>query len=77
LPPPEKIVKVTRFFGRREIASDDRLRIGDSVVLSTAVSAGCRLLLAENFEDGFTWNLLTVVNPFANLASMVADVAEC
>jgi predicted nucleic acid-binding protein len=60
-----------------ELASDHRLKIWDSVVLSAAVSAGCRLLLSEDLQDGFTWNGLTVVNPFAkNRHPLLAEFLE-
>ncbi len=48
-----------------ELAVRHRLRIWDSVVLAAAATAGCRLLLSEDLHDGFTWNGVTVVNPFA------------
>src|SRR5581483_1793621 len=43
-----------------ELACDHRLKIWDAVVLAAAVSAGCRLLLSDDLQDGFTWNGLTV-----------------
>ena len=33
--------------------------------LAAAAEAGCRLLLSEDLQDGFTWSGVTVVNPFA------------
>lgn len=48
-----------------DLAVRHRLRIWDSVVLAAAATAGCRLLLSEDLHDGFTWNGVTVVNPFA------------
>ncbi len=48
-----------------DLAVRHRLRIWDSVVLAAAASASCRLLLSEDMHDGFTWNGVTVVNPFA------------
>lgn len=47
------------------LATDHRLGIWDAVILSVASDAGCRLLLSEDFQDGFTWAGVTVVNPFA------------
>ena len=47
-----------------DLAVDHRLRIWDSVILSAAAQAGCRLLLSEDFQDGFTWNGVTVTDPF-------------
>ncbi len=37
----------------------------DAVMLAAAADAGCRLLLSEDFQDGFTWSGVTVANPFA------------
>ena len=37
----------------------------DAVILSSAASAGCRILLSEDGEAGFTWAGVTVVDPFA------------
>jgi predicted nucleic acid-binding protein len=48
-----------------DLAARHRLRIWDSVVLSAAASAGCRVLLSEALQHGFTWNGVTVVNPFS------------
>lgn len=49
-----------------DLATDHQLRIWDSVILSAASEAGCRLLLSEDLQDGFTWGGVTVVNPFAS-----------
>lgn len=49
-----------------DLATDHRLGIWDAVVLSAASQAGCRLLLSEDLQDGFTWGGVTVVNPFAS-----------
>ncbi len=48
-----------------ELAAYHRLGIWDSVVLSASAEAGCRLLLSEDLQEGFTWRGVTVVNPFA------------
>jgi predicted nucleic acid-binding protein len=40
------------------------LGIWDAVILSATAAAGCRLLLSENLHSGFTWNGVTVTNPF-------------
>jgi predicted nucleic acid-binding protein len=47
-----------------ELSMGHRLGIWDAVVLATASSAGCRLLLSEDLQDGFTWAGVTVTNPF-------------
>ena len=50
-----------------DLAADHRLGIWDSVILSAAAQAGCRLLLSEDLQDGFTWNGVTITNPFLPL----------
>jgi len=49
-----------------DLAADHRFGIWDAVNLSAASQTGCRLLLSEDLQDGFTWGGLTVVNPFAS-----------
>jgi predicted nucleic acid-binding protein len=53
------------FQGAVDIAADHRLQIWDALILSVAAENGCRLLLSEDLQDGFTWHGVTVVNPFA------------
>ncbi len=48
-----------------DLATDHSFSIWDAVIFSVAVRAGCRLLLSEDLQDGFTWGGVTVVNPFA------------
>jgi predicted nucleic acid-binding protein len=48
-----------------ELAIDHQLSQWDAVILSAAADAGCRLLLSDDLQDGFTWSGVTVVNPFA------------
>lgn len=48
-----------------DLAAQHGLSIWDSVILSSAAAAGCRLLLSEDMQTGFTWNGVTVANPFA------------
>ena len=52
-------------FKAADLAADHQLSIWDAVILCAASSAGCRLLLSEDMQDGFTWGGVTVVNPFA------------
>jgi predicted nucleic acid-binding protein len=48
-----------------DLAADHHLGWWDAVILSAAADAGCRLLLSEDLQDGFTWSGVTVTNPFA------------
>ena len=64
-----------------DLATDHRFGIWDAVVLCAAAHAGCRLLLSEDLQGGFTWGGVTVVNPFASprhllLASLLGGQAE-
>ncbi|MCO5121736.1 MAG: PIN domain-containing protein [Burkholderiaceae bacterium] len=64
-----------------DLAIDHRLGIWDSVILAVASHAGCRLLLSEDLQDGFTWGGVTIVNPFASsrhalLESLLGREAE-
>lgn len=48
-----------------DLATDHNLTIWDAIILCAAAEAGCRLLLSEDLHEGFTWNGVTVTNPFA------------
>jgi predicted nucleic acid-binding protein len=48
-----------------DLATDHRMRVWDALVLAAAAEARCDLLLSEDFQDGFVWRGVTVVNPFA------------
>lgn len=48
-----------------DLATDHKFGIWDAVILSVSSQAGCRLLLSEDMQEGFTWGGVTVVNPFA------------
>jgi predicted nucleic acid-binding protein len=43
---------------------DHQLPIWDALILAVAAESRCRLLLSEDFQNGFTWRGVTVVNPF-------------
>ncbi len=47
-----------------DLATDHQLSIWDSVILSASAEAGCRLLLSEDLQEGFTWKGVTDTNPF-------------
>ena len=48
-----------------DLATDHQLGIWDAVILSGASQAGCRLLLSEDLQEGFTSAGVTAVNPFS------------
>lgn len=56
---------VSAMFAAMDLAVDHQLSLWDALVLSVAAEAGCRLVLSEDFQDGFTWRGVTVTNPFA------------
>jgi predicted nucleic acid-binding protein len=45
-----------------DLAVDHRLTIWDSIVVAVAAENGCRILLSEDLQDGFTWRGLTIVD---------------
>jgi predicted nucleic acid-binding protein len=64
-----------------DLATAHQLSIWDSVILSAAAEAGCRLLLSEDLQEGFTWRGVTVTNPFSTpkhelLAGLLATSAS-
>lgn len=77
--PLERALKAVRSFEEFELARTDaevwrearqiidihRLPVWDSVILAAASQAGCALLLSEDYQDGFVWRGVTVVDPFA------------
>jgi predicted nucleic acid-binding protein len=54
----------TVIVGAAELAATHRFSFWDGVVLASAAEGGCRLLLSEGLQEGFTWNSVTVTNPF-------------
>jgi predicted nucleic acid-binding protein len=56
-----------------DLAADHTLGIWESVILATASQAGCRLLLSEDMQEGFTWGGVTIVNPFSTPVSPMLD----
>jgi predicted nucleic acid-binding protein len=47
-----------------ELSVTHRFSIWDSIVMAVCAENGCRLLFTEDLQEGFTWNGLTVVNPY-------------
>ncbi|CDX20870.1 PilT protein domain protein [Mesorhizobium sp. ORS 3324] len=56
-----------------DLAADHRFGIWDAVILSAASQTGCRLLLSEDLQTGFTWGGVTVVNPFISPRHALLD----
>ena len=61
-----------------DLAEAHRLSIWDAIVVAAAAKAECRLLLSEDMQDGFTWNGVTIANPFSEtphplFEAMLAD----
>ena len=54
----------TILFAAADLAADHNFQIWDAVVMSAAAESGCRLLLSEDLQEGFTWSGVTIVNPF-------------
>jgi predicted nucleic acid-binding protein len=54
----------TVIVGAADLAATHRLSFWDGVVVASAAEGGCRLLLSEDLQEGFTWNSVTVTNPF-------------
>jgi predicted nucleic acid-binding protein len=48
-----------------ELAATHRFALWDAIMLAAAAQAGCRVLLSEDMQDGFTWRGVTIQNPFA------------
>jgi len=48
-----------------DLAADHQFPMWDAIITASAAEAGCRLLLSEDLQDGFTWGGLTVANPFS------------
>ena len=52
-----------------DLIVDHQLPIWDALILAVAAENRCRLLLSEDFHDGFTWRGVTVANPFVESRS--------
>ncbi|MBM0106663.1 PIN domain-containing protein [Steroidobacter sp. S1-65] len=54
------------FLAAFDLAAEMSMQIWDGLILSVAAEARCRILLSEDFQHGFTWRGVTVVNPYAD-----------
>jgi predicted nucleic acid-binding protein len=58
-----------------DLSIDHKLPIWDALILAVAAENRCRLLLSEDFQSGFTWRGVTVIDPFAaRLSPLLADL---
>jgi predicted nucleic acid-binding protein len=55
----------TAFQAALDLVVDYQLPMWDALILAVAAENRCRLLLSEDFQNGFTWRGVTVVDPFA------------
>jgi predicted nucleic acid-binding protein len=56
-----------------DLAVEHQFHIWDAIILAAAADAGCRLLLSEDLQDGFSWRGVTVTNPFAKPRHMLLE----
>ncbi len=56
-----------------QLSVTHQISIWDAVIFAAANAADCRLLLSEDMQDGFTWEGVTVVNPFAPAPHTLLD----
>lgn len=48
-----------------DLMADHQIPFWDALILAVAAAQRCRVLISEDFQPGFTWRGLTVVDPFA------------
>jgi predicted nucleic acid-binding protein len=48
-----------------DVVVNHQVGFWDAVILCVAAEADCHLLLSEGMQDGFIWQGVTIVNPFA------------
>jgi predicted nucleic acid-binding protein len=58
----------TAFQSAMDLSVDHQISTWDALILAVAAENKCRLLLSEDFQNGFTWRGVTVVNPFETKA---------
>lgn len=47
-----------------DLAADHQIGVWDAIILAVTAESGCRLLLSEDLQEGFTWRGVTVASPF-------------
>ena len=56
-----------------DLTVDHQIPIWDALILSVAAEHHCRLLLSEDFQNGLTWQGVTVINPFTTPPSSLLN----
>ena len=54
----------TAFQSAMDLTVDHQISMWDALIMSVAAENKCRLLISEDFQNGFTWRGVNVVNPF-------------
>jgi predicted nucleic acid-binding protein len=57
-----------------DLVGDHNLQIWDAIILAVSCENGCRCLLSEDMQEGFTWRGVEIVNPLSPLG--MARLAE-
>ncbi len=70
---PLSDTSATVMINASDLAADHKLGIWDAVIIAATAEAGCRLLLSEDLQEGFTWRGVTVTNPFAPTRHALLD----
>jgi predicted nucleic acid-binding protein len=50
-----------------DLVATHKLQFWDALIISVSALQKCRLLITEDLSHGFTWQGLTVVNPFVTV----------
>lgn len=48
-----------------DLSARHKLQIWDAIIVATSKEHGCKALLSEDMQDGFSWQGIEVINPFA------------
>lgn len=59
-----------------DLSADHGLSMWDALIFSVAAEQNCRLLVSEDFQDGFTHRGLTVTNPYTSSPHPLLSMAE-
>ncbi|MBP9944431.1 MAG: PIN domain-containing protein [Desulfomicrobium sp.] len=64
----------TAFQSAFDLVVDHGLPMWDSLIMAVAAENQCRVLFSEDFQNGFTWRGVTVVNPFTEPRSALHSI---